>query len=187
MDNDELSGLIARCALRDQRALEQLYDKTGAYLNAVAYRIVGSSEQSNEVLQDAFVQIWDNAVDYAPSQAKALTWMTSIVRYRAIDTVRREKRHQNRPGGDEELEILMQTPGGEEPEEQCLNLSFSDDLEHCLSSMNENFNRSIKLAYFYGYTREELAAMMGTNLNTVKSWLRRGSKKLRECLEGTYD
>ncbi|WP_317932243.1 RNA polymerase sigma factor [Halioxenophilus sp. WMMB6] len=64
MDNDELMDLLARCTLRDQKALERLYQKTAAYLNGVAYRILGSSDASNDVLQEAFVQIWENAASY---------------------------------------------------------------------------------------------------------------------------
>ncbi len=186
MDNDELVRLIAQCAKRDQRALQQLCSKTSLYLNAVAYRIVGCQEYSKEVLQDAYLQIWDSAGDYFPHQARAMTWMTSIVRYRSIDKIRREKRHKNRPLFDEEQDILLNTPGQEQPEEQCMDMIFGEDVEKHLGAMNDNFKHSIRLAYLYGYTREELSVMLETNLNTVKSWLRRGTVKLKEQLDTHY-
>ncbi|MFW2374811.1 MAG: RNA polymerase sigma factor [Gammaproteobacteria bacterium] len=187
MDNEELVNLLARCGLRDQKALELLYQKTAAYLNAVAYRIVGSSDVSNDVLQEAFVQIWDNATSYAPSQAKPLTWMSSIVRYRAIDKARQEQRHQHRPHHDEEVDILANTPSGESPEDihQCLQLN--QQLRNCLDAMNDNFKQSVELAYIYGYSREELADRLDTNVNTIKSWLHRGAAKLKTCLEGNRE
>ena len=183
MDNSELVNLLARCALREQQALEQLYKRTAAYLNAIAYRIVGSSEGSNEVLQEAFIQIWDNASNYAPSQANAIVWMSSIVRYRAIDKLKIEQRHQRRPAEEEEKDILMNTPGNDAPDEHHRQLQLTQTVKSCLDAMNDKFKHSVELAYLYGYSREELAEALDANVNTVKSWLRRGSSRLKECLE----
>lgn len=187
MDTDLLAKLLSRCAMKDQKALEELYKLSAAYLNAVAYKIVRSKEISNEVLQDAFVQIWDNAASFSLAQSQPLTWMCSIVRYRAIDKMRREQRHMNRVGGDNEEDILLDTPGGEKPQDALEKIELSDRTEACLSQMNEKFSKSIKLAYIYGYSRTELVEIMGANLNTVKSWLHRGSIKLKECLQKEYE
>lgn len=184
LDNDELIDLLARCALRDQKALEQLYQKTAGYLNGVALRIVGTADSSNDVLQEAFVQIWDNASDYAPAKANPLTWMCSIVRYRALDKLRKEQRHRNRPPAEEEAAILLSTPGEETQEEQQQRFQLNAQVKSCLDAMNEKFRKSVELAYLYGYSREELAEALGTNINTVKSWLRRGAASLKSCLEG---
>lgn len=182
MDNDELIGLIARCALRDQQALEQLYRRTANYLNAVAFRLLGSRDLSNEVLQEAFIQIWDNAAQYAPSQSSPLTWMVSIVRYRAIDKLRHESRHDNRPPPGEEADILSAIPGAESQEDTHNRFQLNEQMRHCLEAMNDKFKRSVELAYIYGYSREELAEALDANVNTIKSWLRRGSAKLKDCL-----
>lgn len=184
MDNEELMRLLARCALRDQAALEALYQKTAAYLNAVAYRIVGSADLSNDVLQESFVQIWNNATRYTPAQGNPTTWMTSIVRYRAIDKLRHEGRHQNRPHHDEEADILLSTPSESTQEEIYSRFRLNEELKKCLDAMNDKFKRSIELAYLQGYSREELAETLGTNINTVKSWLKRGGAQLKICMEG---
>lgn len=184
MDNEELMRLLARCALRDQAALESLYQKTAAYLNAVAYRIVGSTDLSNDVLQESFVQIWNNATRYTPAQGNPTTWMTSIVRYRAIDKLRHEGRHQNRPHHDEEANILLSTPSEDTEEEIYSRFRLNEELKKCLDAMNDKFKRSIELAYLQGYSREELAETLGTNINTVKSWLKRGGAQLKICMEG---
>lgn len=184
MDNDELMSLLARCALRDQRALEALYQKTAAYLNGVAYRIVGSVDISNDVLQESFVQIWNNATSYTPAQGNPTTWMTSIVRYRAIDKLRLEGRHQNRPHHEEETEILLNTPSDDTQEEVYGRYRLNENLKECLNTMSDKFKQSIELAYLYGYSRQELANSLDTNINTVKSWLKRGSDQLKMCLEG---
>ncbi|MFT5278070.1 MAG: RNA polymerase sigma-70 factor (ECF subfamily) [Granulosicoccus sp.] len=183
MDNEELMRLLARCALRDQAALEALYQKTAAYLNAVAYRIVGSADLSNDVLQESFVQIWNNATRYTPAQGNPTTWMTSIVRYRAIDKLRHEGRHQNRPHHDEEADILLSTPSDSTQEDIYSRFRLNEELRKCLDAMNDKFKCSIELAYLQGYSREELAETLGTNINTVKSWLKRGGAQLKICME----
>jgi RNA polymerase sigma-70 factor (ECF subfamily) len=184
LDNEELISLLARCALRDQSALELLYQKTSAYLNAVAYRIVGSADSSNDVLQESFVQIWNNATRYTAAQGNPTTWMTSIVRYRAIDKIRHEGRHQNRPHHEEETEILLSTASEDTQEEVYSRFRLNEELKKCLNAMNDKFKQSIELAYLHGYSREELAETLGTNINTVKSWLKRGGAQLKICMQG---
>jgi len=177
-------NLLSRCALRDQKALEALYQLTASYLNGVAYRIVGSKDISNDVLQESFVQIWNNAANYTSVQGNPTTWMTSIVRYRAIDKLRHEGRHQNRPHHEEEAEILLNTPTHETQEEAYNRFRLNKQLQTCLDAMNDKFKQSLELAYLYGYSREELADTLKTNINTIKSWLKRGGAKLKECMEG---
>ena len=184
MDNEVLVELLARCALRDQKALEALYQESAAYLNAVAYRIVGSTDISNEVLQESFIQIWNKASSYTPVLGKPSTWMTSIVRYRAIDKLKHEGRHQNRPYAEEENDILLNTPSEHTQEEVYNQFRLNKQLQACLDAMNDKFKKSVELAYLYGYSREELAETLGTNINTVKSWLKRGSARLKGCMEG---
>lgn len=182
MDNDELEYLLGRCALNDQAALKRLYDMTSSYLNGVAYRVLGSTDESNDVLQEAFIQIWQNASTYTATKTKPLTWMASIVRYRAIDKVRAESRHQNRPDQDEE-DILNNVASPKTEEDNYLLFRLNQQLRSCLNAMNEKFSKSLELAYLHGYSREELAETLNANLNTVKSWLHRGSTHLKQCME----
>lgn len=181
-DQDELLvSLIARCAIRDQAALKLLFERVGPYLNALVLRILKSKEVGNEVLQEAFFQIWNNAASYRPSMAKPLTWMASIARYRALDRLDHEKRLQNRfvaqPEGMDDI------PGGDEPERRASANQLKFHIHQCLLTLGANIKQSIELAYLYGYTREEIAEQFATNTNTVKSWLHRGAERLRLCLE----
>lgn len=178
--DDELINLIARCALRDQTALKHLFERVGPYLNAVAWRILRSPELSNEVLQEAFLQIWTNASSYRPHLAKPLTWMASITRYRALDRIDKEMRtNSNTRAIDEEEDF----PGGDEPEHILDASQLRFHLHQCLATLGDNIKRSIELAYLQGYSREEIAQTLSTNTNTVKSWLHRGAERLRLCLE----
>ncbi|MBX2858498.1 MAG: sigma-70 family RNA polymerase sigma factor [Cellvibrionaceae bacterium] len=180
--DEELADLLARCAMGDQRALKQLYDKTSPFLNGVAYRILRSDDLSNEVLQEAFVQIWQNAGSYREHLAKPLTWMTSIVRYRALDLLQSEKRHRNREDYEQEEKVLSNLESNQAPESDYAHAQLQQQLHECLGKMNDNVRQSIELAYLKGYSREEIAEHFGTKVNTVKSWLHRGSERLKECL-----
>lgn len=179
--DDELINLIARCAIRDQVALKLLFERVGPYLNAVTLRILKSKEISNEVLQEAFFQIWTNAASYRPQLAKPLTWMASIARYRALDRLDQEKRMTKR--FVELPEDMEDSPGGEEPERLFGAGQLKFHLHQCLLALGNNIKQSIELAYLHGYTREEIAEQFATNTNTVKSWLHRGAERLKLCLE----
>lgn len=179
--DEELVALIARSALKDEAAFKTLYDRVSAYLNSVALRIVKSPESSNDVLQEAFVQIWQNAASYRPHLAKPLTWMTSIVRYRALDRLDKDKRVSKREVlGDDWLEELAHDRN---PEMDVGERQHFRHLLDCMAALSDRVKQAITLAYVYGYSRDEIAARLEANTSTVKSWLRRGAEKLRHCLK----
>ncbi|TQV82798.1 RNA polymerase sigma factor [Aliikangiella coralliicola] len=180
-DQDALIDLLARCALKDQQALKQLYERLSPYLNRVAFNIVRSDDLSNEVLQEAFVQIWNNAGDYRPDKSKPITWLTSITRYRALDRLAKEKRHsENR---SENIELDSVHAENSSPEDKAVHGQQQGDLLACMKTLNERARTCITMAYIQGYSRDDLANKFNTNVNTIKSWLHRGSKRLKECLD----
>jgi RNA polymerase sigma-70 factor (ECF subfamily) len=182
--DEELVNLIARCAIRDQQALKQLFDRLGPYLHAVAFRILKSGDLSNDTLQEAFVQIWNNAASYRPDRAKPLTWITSILRYRALDRLDKERKHTNHLIAEADVEEQA-LESGETPERALQQTQLRYQIERCLEMLSQDSRRCIRLAYLEGYSREEIATRLATNINTVKSWLRRGSERLRRCLEAS--
>ncbi len=179
--DEELVALIARCAIRDQTALKELFDRLGGYLHAVAFRIVKADDLSNDVLQDAFVQIWTNAASYRPSLSKPLTWMTSIVRYRALDRLDRERKHSERIVARDES--LQNYESDDTPDRHAQGEQLQQLILGCMQGLSRQIRYSIQLAYLEGYSREEIAGRLNTNINTVKSWLFRGAERLRRCLE----
>ena len=180
-DQQILTELLARCGLKDQSALKILYQKLSPYLNQVAYNIVRSDDLSNEILQDVFVQVWNNASTYRPDKAKPLTWLTSITRYRAFDRLAKEKRHSENRATETEIDTLDSESNS--PEESVSHGQEHIDLKTCLQTLNERGRNCITLAYIQGYSRDELANKFNTNVNTIKSWLHRGAKRLKKCLE----
>lgn len=179
MQDDILLDLLSRCALRDQTALKLLFDKTSAYLNRVAYNILRSEDLSNDVLQDAFIQIWDKADTYRPDIAKPLTWMGSIVRYRSLDRLSKENKHNAARDLDSDVSDISDP---EKLDDLLENDQRKKDFFECLETLQERGRDCIQLAYIYGYSREELAERFDTNTNTIKSWLSRNTKRLKTCL-----
>lgn len=179
--NDELRALIALTALGDRQAFYRLYQSTCGYLNGVAYKIVGESDASNDVLQEAFVQIWQNAKTYKPEVSQPLTWLTSILRYRALDRLAKDRRRQSRVRAAEQDEDFAdeQAPS---PCHFIITENNQKKLSQCIGQLTETQAESIKLAYVLGLTREEIAERMATKINTVKSWLHRAQERLKLCL-----
>ena len=190
-NDQELIDLLGRCRLKDQRAIKVLYNRLSPYLNGVAFRIVQSDELSNEVLQEAFMQIWQNAESYQPHMSRPLTWITSIVRYRAIDKLQKEQRHIHQrepvnqdalPTDEDEADTALLS-AHETPDAEYARTQLRSHIRQCLTPMNDKVKQCIELAYLMGYSREELAQRFDTRVNTVKSWLRRGSERLKQCLQ----
>jgi len=182
---DELIELLAQCKLGDQKAFALLYQKTAGRLNGIAYRITRQVDSANEVLQEAFIQIWQNRDLYQTDKGKAFTWLASIVRYRAYDRLRYDKRRcqndQVEFNEADNLEINLdeinqhsQSVGLGEHSEQALN--------NCLSKLEQKQSQSILMAYMYGYSRDDISNYFNTPVNTIKSWIRRGLGRLQLCL-----
>lgn len=183
MDDQKLINLLARCAIKDQQALQELYEETASYLNYVAFRILQCEDLSNDALQEAFIQIWQNAVSYRPHLAKPMTWMSSIVRYRAID--KRKLMQRNNAlfvEGDTQayMDISDET---DKPEDALYQCDLKQHIQKCLERLSDDIRESIVRAYCYGDSREEIATRLKTKPNTVKSWLHRGSARLKACLQ----
>ena len=132
---------------------------------------------ADEVLQDAYVEIWNNADRYRAHISKAMTWMTAIVRYRALDKLSEISRNTTESVDDIEAIATYDTP-----EKRTLGDKSLDMINRCLKSLREQHRQCIELAYIYGFTYQELATKLDLPQGTVKVWTRRGMEKLRQCL-----
>jgi RNA polymerase sigma-70 factor, ECF subfamily len=179
-DAADLEKLLSACALGDRVAFQQLYRITSPKLFAIALRILKSEARAEECLQDAYVKIWQRSGDYRPHLASPVTWLVTIVRNGALDSLRRNRRQVELSNPDH-LEFLMDeqafTPGPEGEE------SDAALLKDCLRQLREDQRRCIEIAYFEGLSHGEIAERTGTALGTVKTWIRRGLEGLRKCLD----
>jgi RNA polymerase sigma-70 factor (ECF subfamily) len=178
MPDDRLVQLLARTALRDRAAFAQLYDETKAKLFGVSLRIVRERPLAEEVLQDSFVNVWNHAADYARAKSAPLTWLSAIVRNRSLDIVRRTRES---PDIDEELTAALPDERAS-PTREAEEKSEAHSLHRCLAELEAEQRQTIALAFFHGLSHSELAAHLRRPLGTVKTHVRRGLLKLRECL-----
>ncbi|MBV6825808.1 RNA polymerase sigma factor [Pseudomonas sp. PD9R] len=177
-DADQLRQLLAQCSLGDRRAFETLYRSVGPRLHGVALRFMGRPDLAEEVLQESFVRIWNNASRYESHLSAPLTWMINITRNQAIDQLRK---HRDRPLSDLEEQALMdESPSAHE---QLNSAREASALNRCLDSLEGMQRQSITIAYFQGLSGSELAEHLAVPLGSVKSWIRRGMERLRRCLE----
>ena len=176
----DLLDLMRRVARRDQDAFRALYRQTGPQLFAVAVRILRQKELAEDVLQESFVSIWERAPDYDSVRGSPMSWLATIVRHRAIDTLRRlGARPEGSADGDEALAFLV--AGASTSADRGVMLGA---LNRCLEQLEPQPRNAVIFAYAHGYTHEELAARFKAPLGTVKSWIRRSLERLKLCLDG---
>jgi RNA polymerase sigma factor (sigma-70 family) len=182
--NATLADLLARTALADQRAFADLYRQTSSHLYGVALRILREPAAAEEVLQEAFVSVWHHAKGYTVAKSQPQTWLTSIVRNRCLDRLRRRDLDTVTltRDNDEETEIDLPAEG---PSAVDLLIAGAEaqSVRDCVQTLEGGQKQAIALAFFQGLTHAELARQLGEPLGTVKSWVRRGLDRLKQCLE----
>jgi len=176
----ELTALLTACARRDQVALARLYELSSPKLFGVALRIVRREDWAEDVLQECYLRIWNHAPEYRAGLAAPMTWMTSIVRNRCLDWLRRPSFEV----ADQDGAIAEATPSAEAgPLARLERSGEAADIARCLKGLNAKQRQAIVLAFYDGLSHSELARHLREPLGTVKTWVRRGLLKLRSCLE----
>jgi RNA polymerase sigma-70 factor, ECF subfamily len=178
--SDPLAALLAASAKRDRTAFARLYEATSAKLYGVALRILRREDWAEEVLQECYVSIWGHAAEYRAGLAAPMTWMTSIVRNRCLDWLRRP-----RPEVSDEDGALVESAESENPGPLALLERAKDAqaLARCLKGLEAKQRQAIALAFYDGLSHAELAGHLRQPLGTVKTWVRRGLLRLKDCLE----
>ncbi|MGS0755942.1 sigma-70 family RNA polymerase sigma factor [Roseateles sp. GG27B] len=190
--NAELAALLSRIALRDRSAFEALYRSSSAQLFGVVLRINSDRAQAADVLQEVFVNVWRAADGFDDRLSQPMTWLTSVARNRAIDSLRRSKsapvtvsRYTSSGDGDDDAEhdLLENMPDqAAGPLDLLEQASRNHSLETCMQALNGQQRSSLALAYYQGLSHAEVAEQLCQPLGTVKSWVRRW-QSLRSCLD----
>jgi RNA polymerase sigma-70 factor (ECF subfamily) len=174
----ELVGLIADVARGDAAAFERLYIATRAKLYGIALRILRRQDLAEEVIQETYVKVWRSASQFDPALASPITWMSSIARNRAIDLVRKK----GEASIEEEPQAMDVAADSADP---LARREMTEELKRvleCIGRLDPDRQRLLLLAYYNGWSREQLAEQFATPVNTVKTWLRRSLLDIRECL-----
>ena len=173
----DLAGLLDATARGDRAAFRALYDATAAKLFGIVLRITGNRAVAEEVLQNAYVKIWQNADRFSPVAGRPMTWLCALARHTAIDHLRSERTgRQLSVDLDDEAIARLPAPtasGGAD----------SDSLRTCLDQLGADARNCVVLAYCWGFSRDELAARFDRPVNTIKTLLHRSLKALSVCLE----
>ena len=179
----QLIALLDRVALADESALRELYDSTASKLYGVAVRVVSNREWAEDVLQEAFVNIWRIAGDYKASLSPPMAWMALVVRSRGLDFLRR--RASDRADVMQELDdVISDTVAGDSPNpmDTAQASEQARALHQCLGQLEHKQREVVSLAYLRDMSHGELAEQLKLPLGTVKTWIRRGLEQLRACM-----
>jgi RNA polymerase sigma-70 factor (ECF subfamily) len=175
-----LADLLSAGAEGDQRAFEQLYQRTSAKLHSVCFHLLRRKEPAEEVLQEAYLRIWRGARRYHPGRGVPMTWMISVARNAAIDRLRQTRRQL------QEVESAQEDESFPEPVADLMDEVLQNDparaLASCFETLDEVQRQAIVLSYCFGYGHEELADRLSVPLGTAKFWVRRGLLKLKVCM-----
>lgn len=175
-----LAADLTRVAQGDRRAFAAVYERTSAKLFGVCLRILGNRSEAEDALQDAYVNVWRNAASFDASRASPISWLAALARNKAIDRLRSRVSRPQETIGDAVMAIADPAPSalalvGEAQE--------AERLAGCIGELEERHGAAIRSAFFGGLTYGELATQEAVPLGTMKSWIRRGLQRLKDCLE----
>lgn len=164
-------------------ALGELYDRYGRLVYSLSYQVVGDPATAEEITQEVFLQVWNKAGTYQAGQGKVVTWLTSVARHKAIDSLRRKgaRPEGHQVGFETEDELDLVDPVG--VEEQVENSQRSLAIRRAIAHLPAEQQKALALAYFKGMTHQEVANLIGEPLGTVKTRIRLAMLKLRQLLE----
>ena len=179
--------LVEALEIRDERALETLYDRHGDYVYSVCLRMVGDVQLAEDLSQEVFLRLWRRPDLYDVSRGRFLTWLLSVARNRAIDERRsrgRRFRFETPPSINTE-EVLEGAPT-DEVRDVAVVSEERVVVQKALATLPPEQRLAIQLAYFGGYTQQEIADGLHQPLGTIKTRIRLGLQKLRALLKEQY-
>ena len=176
----DIDVLVGRVARGDAQAFDHLYDEISAAVYGLATRVVRDPSRAEDVTQEVFLDVWRKAARFDRRQGKARTWIMTIAHRRAVDAVRRSEaqRRQDHQAVPDEFTH-------DEPADAVIADEERDAVRDCLGMLTELQLESVRLAYFNGYTYNEVASLLDKPLPTIKTRMRDGLIRLRDCLEGS--
>ena len=173
----DLAALLARVARGDQVAYEKVYDQLAGPVLGMVRRVVRDLAQSEEVMQEVLLELWRTASRFDRDKGSAGSWVMTIAHRRAIDRVRSEQKSAER-----ELRAASAQIDYDEVTEAVEATLDRERVRRCMGSLTELQRESVTLAYYGSYTYDEVAGLLGVATGTVKTRMRDGLIRLRDCL-----
>jgi RNA polymerase sigma-70 factor (ECF subfamily) len=174
--------LVARVAAGDEEAIAEIFDHYAPFIFGLARRVIGDRNAAEDVVQEVLTTLWSHPERFDPSRGSLRAFLGVQAHRRAVDAVRREARRNER-----EARLQAMTPAGDQPAPDTTeSLGAVDLVRQAIGRLPEAQRRAVELAYFEGRTQNELAAVLGIPLGTVKSRLRLAQAKLGEWLSPEF-
>jgi RNA polymerase sigma-70 factor, ECF subfamily len=174
---DELGDLLVLVARGDADAYAAVYDRTVGQVLGIVLSVVRDPAQSEEVAQEVLLDVWRSAFRFDPERGSAVAWVMTLAHSRAVDRVRSEQKAAQREQRVASAEIAY-----DEVTEAVEARLDRERVRRCLGSLTELQRESVTLAYYGGYTYRQVADLLGVALGTVKTRMRDGLIRLRDCL-----
>ncbi|MBY8880116.1 ECF RNA polymerase sigma factor SigK [Actinacidiphila acidipaludis] len=174
-----LESLLERISRGDREAFDTLYTAVAGSVLGLARRVVRNPAQSEEVAQEVLIEVWRCASRFDARQGSAMAWIMTLAHRRAVDRVRSAQASADR---EVRAGVRDHSPAFDEVSEQVERRLEREQVRRCLRQLTELQHESVTLAYYRGYTYQETAEVLGVALGTVKTRLRDGLIRLRDCL-----
>ncbi|GAA2496772.1 sigma-70 family RNA polymerase sigma factor [Streptomyces gobitricini] len=178
-DGPDLADIIARVASGDRDAFPALYDRVAGPVFGLVLKVLRDPSQSEEVTQEVMVEVWRTATRFRPEQGSGMTWVMTMAHRRAVDRVRSEQAATNR---EQRTARRDHTPAYDQVSEEVTVRLESEQVRRCLRTLTDLQRQAVTLAYYQGYTYREVAVSLSAPLGTVKTRLRDGLIRLRDCM-----
>ncbi len=173
----DLGGLLGRVARGDHMAFEAIYDALAPSVFGLVRRVVRDPEQSEEVTQDVLLEVWRAASRFEPARGSALAWVMTVAHRRAVDRVRSAQAATLRETRAAALESQA-----DDVADEALDRLERERVRRCLGSLTPLQREAVTLAYYGGYTYAQVAGLLGVAVGTVKTRMRDGLIRLRDCM-----
>lgn len=175
----DLQELLVRVARGDQDAFAKVYDAVSGPVLGLVRSVLRDPAQSEEVAQEVLVEVWRTAPRFQASRGSAMNWVLTLAHHRAVDRVRSAEASAAR---EHKAALLDRTPAFDEVSEQVETRLEREQVRRCLRTLSELQRQSVTLAYYQGLTYREVAELLTVPLGTIKTRLRDGLIRLRDCL-----
>ncbi|MFJ7328954.1 sigma-70 family RNA polymerase sigma factor [Streptomyces cyaneofuscatus] len=175
----DLQELMVRVARGDQEAFARVYDAVSGPVLGLVRSVLRDPAQSEEVAQEVLVEVWRTAPRFQSSRGSAMNWVLTLAHHRAVDRVRSAEASAAR---EHKAALLDRTPAFDEVSEQVETRLEREQVRRCLRTLSELQRQSVTLAYYQGLTYREVAELLTVPLGTIKTRLRDGLIRLRDCL-----